>query len=357
MRDLFSWSFPLGRLFGVIVRVHWLFPVVALGVVLRVAALPVPPYAAGMWVDAVWICLLTFFCVLLHEFGHCFGARAVEGDASEILMWPLGGLAYTEVPNTPRANFITTAAGPAVNLVLCLVSGLLFCWVTNFELRPAWNPFFAPFRCESNGAVLMYNWAGDRSEQLLFLPILLYRIFWVNWVLLLLNVLVIGFPLDGGRMFQAIMWRYVGYHKATMYAVMAGFGYCILGLIISLWVNDVLLLGLAMFIYVSCRQQWIILETGGEEQPFGYDFSQGYTSLERDQAAAAPPRRKQPGMIQRWLQKRQQRKLQREQEEREAEERRMDELLEKVQRDGLQSLTDEERRFLTRVSARYRNRH
>ena len=39
---------------------------------------------------------------------------------------------------------------------------------------------------------------------------------------------------------------------------------------------------------------------------------------------------------------------------REAEDRRMDELLEKVQRDGLQSLSDEERRFLTRVSARYR---
>ena len=36
---------------------------------------------------------------------------------------------------------------------------------------------------------------------------------------------------------------------------------------------------------------------------------------------------------------------------------RMDALLEKVQREGLQALTDEERRFLTRVSARYRNRH
>ena len=50
-------------------------------------------------------------------------------------------------------------------------------------------------------------------------------------------------------------------------------------------------------------------------------------------------------------------KLQREVEQREAEERRLDELLEKVQRDGINALTDEERRFMKRVSDRYRNRH
>jgi hypothetical protein len=113
------------------------------------------------------------------------------------------------------------------------------------------------------------------------------------------------------------------------------------------------LLGLAIFIYISCRQQWIILETGGEEALFGYDFSQGYTSLERDQP---PPRRREPSFYQRWKQRRAARKLQREQEQRESEERRMDELLQKVQQEGLHSLTDEERRFLTRVSAKYRNR-
>jgi stage IV sporulation protein FB len=116
----------------------------------------------------------------------------------------------------------------------------------------------------------------------------------------------------------------------------------------------VLDLCLALFIYFSCRQQWILLETGGEDSPFGYDFSQGYTSLERDQPP--PPRRRQPNVWQRWRQRRAQRKQQLQDEQRELEERRMDELLEKVQRLGLQGLTDEERRFLTRVSAKYRNR-
>ena len=113
---------------------------------------------------------------------------------------------------------------------------------------------------------------------------------------------------------------------------------------------------LAYVIYISCRRQWIVLETGGEESLFGYDFSQGYTSLEKDNPQQTPARKKQ-NFIQRYLQQRRAKKLQREQEQQEAEERRMDELLEKIQRLGKASLTDEETRFLKRVSDRYRNRH
>jgi len=116
----------------------------------------------------------------------------------------------------------------------------------------------------------------------------------------------------------------------------------------------VLAFALAIFIASECYRQWVVLETGGDDALFGYDFSQGYTSLERDQPA--PPRRR-VSWWQRWQQRRSARKLQREQETREAEEQRMDELLEKVQRQGISALTDEERRFMKRVSDRYRNRN
>jgi hypothetical protein len=101
--------------------------------------------------------------------------------------------------------------------------------------------------------------------------------------------------------------------------------------------------------------QWIMLEGGGDDSLLGYDFSQGYTSLERDQPVPRR-RRRRPSFWQRWWQRRAARKLQRQQEQRQAEERRMDELLQKVQQKGLQSLSDEERRFLKRVSDKYRNR-
>ena len=125
-------------------------------------------------------------------------------------------------------------------------------------------------------------------------------------------MLLIGYPLDGGRMFQCILWPYVGYRQATLYAVYAGFCTMFLLLLVAFFWNEVMLLVLAFFIYTSCTQQWLLLETGGEDSLFGYDFSQGYTSLEKD--PPAPPRRKQPNFFQRWLQRRAARKLQAEQQ-------------------------------------------
>jgi hypothetical protein len=138
-------------------------------------------------------------------------------------------------------------------------------------------------------------------------------------------------------------------------SVYAGFIAAIVLMVCAVVGNELLALALAICIFFACRMQWIMLEGGGEDALLGYDFSQGYTSLERDQPAPRR-RRRRPNFWQRWWQRRVQRKLQRQQEQREAEERRMDELLAKVQQKGLQSLSDEERRFLKRVSDKYRNR-
>jgi len=88
MRDPFSWSFPIGRVFGITVRVHILLIVIFLGLYLRVAT--GKEYEPGNGVDILAILGLMFFSVLLHEFGHCYGAYLVEGEAQEVLLWPLG---------------------------------------------------------------------------------------------------------------------------------------------------------------------------------------------------------------------------------------------------------------------------
>jgi stage IV sporulation protein FB len=360
--DPMRWSLPLGRLFGINIRVHILFPVVAIGIILRVALqrdgkdwqLP-----AGAWQDMAMIVGLLFFSVLLHEFGHCFAGRWMDGEAHDILIWPLGGLAYVDVPHTPRANFVTAAGGPLVNLALCVATGIaLVFWG---QVHPIWNPFEYVLRVDAEGGMRMYSsvkqaWETVPLEGVGVAKIVLARLFWVNWVLLLINVVLIGFPLDGGRMFQAILWRYFGYRQAMLTAIFAGFLVMFIVGLASIILNELLALCLAVMIYFACRQEWIALESGSEEGPFGYDFSQGYTSLERDQGSVAPPSRRKQNWWQRWLQKRAARKMQREQDQREAEERRMDELLAKVQREGMSALTEEEKRFLKRVSDRYRNR-
>src|SRR5262245_29220660 len=106
MRDPFSWSFPIGRLFGITIKVHFLFPLVALGLLMRFTFHE--KAAPGIWVDALTLITLLFVSVLLHEFGHCFGGRAVGGNAEEVLLWPLGGLAAVEVPHRPWPHFFMT---------------------------------------------------------------------------------------------------------------------------------------------------------------------------------------------------------------------------------------------------------
>jgi Zn-dependent protease len=358
MRDPFSWSVPLGRLFGINVRVHLLFFVFVLALWLRAATAKDSPEGAGL---AMLVLLtLIFISVLLHELGHCYAARLVDGDAREIMIWPLGGLAFCEVPHTPRANFITAAGGPAVNVLLCLGAGLVLATVgywPSFDPRfdQVWLTHLRSFDGKLFGSEFAYRY-HLADYQLEAWQVLVARFFWVNWFLLLLNVLLMAFPLDGGRMLQALLWPRMGFRQSMLTAIFIGFLFMIGVGVWSLWQNEVLLLCLALFIYVECKRQWIILETGGEESVFGYDFSQGYTSLEKDQPAIAP-RRRRPNLFQRWWQRRAARKLQREQERQQAEERRMDELLEKIQREGKAALTDEEHRFLKRVADKYRNRH
>ena len=97
---------------------------------------------------------------------------------------------------------------------------------------------------------------------------------------------------DGRRPAVAVRvaWPRVGYRQATLTAVFAGFITCVVLGVYAMWQNDVLVLCLCLFVFVSCKNQWMILETGGEDPLLGhYDFSQGYTSLERGKAAARPP--------------------------------------------------------------------
>jgi stage IV sporulation protein FB len=347
MRDPFSWSLPLGRMFGITIRLHILFPILVVVVWLKA----VKDRGGDAGLEMLVVLGLLFFSVLLHEFGHCFGARLVDGEANEVLLWPLGGLANCDVPHTPRAHFITAAAGPLTNLLLCVLAGTALAFSS---LRPSLDPTVAQlWSCE------LYSWEGQGGTVfagggLAYWQVLVARFFWLNWVGFLINVLIIGFPLDGGRMFQALLWPRLGYRQAMLTAIFFGFVFMFLIAVYALVNEELLILCLAWFIYQSCKQQWIQLETGSEDTLFGYDFSQGYTSLERDQPPA--PRKKRPNFLQRWLQKRRAAKLQRQQEREAAEERRMDELLEKIQREGRQSLTDEENRFLRRVADKYRNR-
>jgi Zn-dependent protease len=366
MRDLMSFSLSLGRWFGgVNVRIHWMFFLFIIPALLRTAFFPGNPghpddkLPDGSWIDMACVLGLLTLSVLAHEYGHCIGAWSVNGSANEILIWPLGGLAFVDVPHTPRANFITTAAGPAVNLVVCLVCAALLLVVhgDGRMIQPHWwKPWDGFIGRDWRQEVALYDYAwGEVKVAPLSVAAFVHWTFWVNYVLFLLNMILVGFPMDAGRLLQAALWPRLGYRQATQIAVYAGFVTGVLLAVFGMYLRELTLCLLALFIWLMCWRQYMILETGGDDALLGhYDFSQGYTSLERDEPPARRPRRK--SWWRRWLAEREARKRQRDHEQRESEERRLDDLLDKVQRLGVTALTDEERRFMKRVSDRYRNR-
>ena len=113
---------------------------------------------------------------------------------------------------------------------------------------------------------------------------------------------------------------------------------------------------LALFIYVACQQQWILLETGGEESLFGYDFSQGYTSLERDAAGAAAAASRPNFVAALAAAPRRPQAAARAASSARPRSAAWTSCWRRSSARAWQSLTDEERRFLKRVSDRYRNR-
>ncbi len=361
MRDPFAWSFSVGALFGINIRIHVVMPIVLI-------ALPLRPlfatnlYYPGTWLDVLQILIILFISVFLHEMGHCFAARSVDGDPREILIWPLGGLASLRVPNTAHAHLISTLGGPMVNVALCLAAVIALAFAVDPSYQPPWNPFVVPQRVNADGAVEIYRWFGTLNadnkivpdQVTAFAPILLARIFYVNWTLALLNLLVLAFPLDGGKILQAVLWRYIGFRRATQNTIYSSVTVLFILAIVAIVTAEPLVLFLAGMVFAGVYNEWRALEGDADDNPFGYDFSQGYTSLEREEAPPPPPRKKKLNFFQRWLQRRAQLKLQREQEQQEADERRMDELLDKLHQSGKDALTDEEHRFMKRFSERYR---
>ncbi len=331
-----NWSFPIGRLFGIAIRLHLFFVFGALWIVVQ----SLPAADSGMSLSRGLLygggtAAMLFAIVLLHEFGHCFGARYVGGTADEILLWPLGGLASVAPPHTPSANLVTVVAGPMVNVVFCAVSSFaLVLWFGTAGAVP-WNPLhpFTPV-----GAV---GFPSEGQQWLLFF-------FGLNYMLLLFNLMPV-YPFDGGRIFQCLLWPRKGFRNATMLASGVGMvGAIVLGLI-GLLGGQYLLLGVAVFGYLTCYQQRQMLKMGAfeSENEFGYDFSKGYQSLERGSERAPRPSY--------WDRRRAAKALAREKRERQRLEslhQHVDAILAKVHDHGLDSLTPQERGILDEASHR-----
>jgi len=218
-----GWSLMIGRIAGTAVRIHITF-LIFIAWIWGASYLAEGPAAA--WSSLVFI-LLLFVCVLAHEFGHIFAARAYGIETPDVTLLPIGGVArLARIPEEPYQELLIALAGPAVNVAIAGVLLVLF----GSHAEP--NQLAA---VESNRIALV-----DRLTV-------------VNLFLALFNMIP-AFPMDGGRVLRALLAIKLGYVSATKVAATIGQALAFVFGAVGLFYNP-LLIFIALFVYFAASAE------------------------------------------------------------------------------------------------------
>jgi Zn-dependent protease/predicted transcriptional regulator len=223
-------SWRIGRIVGIDVFVHPTF-LLLLGWVVITNYL-----AHGDAMEAfgglVFI-LALFGIVVLHELGHALAARRFGIRTRGITLLPIGGIARLErIPEDPWQELVVALAGPAVNVVIASVIylGLL--------LGPGVRPVIETLK-------VIYAGSGSQIIEGGFF----HQLFWVNVSLVVFNMIP-AFPMDGGRVFRALLAMRLDYVQATQTAAVIGQGIAILFGLLGLFSNAFLIF-IAIFVWIA----------------------------------------------------------------------------------------------------------
>jgi Zn-dependent protease len=304
---------------------------------------------AGTWSGVACLGIL-LASVIVHELGHVLVANRLGATVDEVVLAPLGGIGPAPAPLDPQSELVTVMAGPLANLGACFTAAFALALQGDVSLVGLMNPFVPE-------GILVGS------------PLLvgMKLTFWVNWILVLLN-LIPAYPFDGGRAMRAtlmVLRPGMEYAQAVFFVAKVA-KLTALGLLVLAWIMRnsnpsyalqtwLALVVLAIFVFFSAKKEEAMAhQAPGDDAFLGYDFSAGYTSLER----SGPRIGTKPaaGPLVRWWKRRQEQRDQRRRELESLEDNRVDEILTQLHTSGLESLTSDDRELLNRVSARYRKR-
>ena len=174
---MFGKRITLFKLFGFPIRIEMSWLIIAVLITWSLAAGYFPQSYKNLSQAAYWImgvigALGLFMCIILHELGHSLVARHYGLKMKGIVLFIFGGVSeMPDEPAEPKVEFLMALSGPAVSGAIAAVSYA--------ASLPAWP---VPVK-----ALLSFLWQ-------------------FNAVLLVFN-LVPAFPLDGGRVLRAVLWR------------------------------------------------------------------------------------------------------------------------------------------------------
>ncbi len=226
-----NWSFRIARVFGIDIKVHITFFLIIL-----LGALPWIEYGLSGALFGITLILLLFLCVTLHELGHSVVAQYFGVPVRQIVLMPLGGIAFLERnPEKPLHELLIAIAGPLVNVTIAAILLLV------------------------TGAGLLLGGLDGRTlmDSNLLQPSLSSMLIWLleaNIALVLFNMIP-AFPLDGGRVLRSVLSMLMSAKRATQISAAIGQSLAILLGILGLFSGNFLLVLVAVFIFFGAGQE------------------------------------------------------------------------------------------------------
>lgn len=194
--------------------------------------------ATTYWAMGIAGALGLFFSIIFHEMSHSLVARQYGLPIRGITLFIFGGVAeMEEEPKDAKTEFLMAIAGPIASLLLALVFGLCATISINFGATAAVSGIFS-YLSLINGVLALFN-------------------------------LVPAFPLDGGRVLRAALWRWKGDVRwATRIAARAGSGFGLVLIILGVlnilsgnFVGGMWWFLIGMFLIGAARGSYIQLQT------------------------------------------------------------------------------------------------
>jgi Zn-dependent protease len=217
MLNIRQGSIHLLRFAGIDLYLHWSWFLVALYEIESRKG----QYSSIAWNALEYMAL--FAIVLMHEFGHALACRQVGGTANQILLWPLGGVAYVNPPQRPGATLWSIAAGPLVNVALLPI--LVGVFVMGRSM----------------------GWPTAHHDLYIFVR----AVMGINISLLVFNILPI-YPLDGGQILRSLLWFLVGRARSLMAATIFGLVGITAFFGLALWMQSIWLGIISVFMLMVC---------------------------------------------------------------------------------------------------------
>jgi Zn-dependent protease len=216
-------SLKISRLFGIDVFVHPTFWLLPLFVFLSSSA----SLGADHAVLDLAVLFAVFGCVALHEFGHALAAMRYGIRTLDITLYPIGGVArLVNMPDRPWPEIVVALAGPLVNVGIAAgIVGLM----------------------ALNGITLLESLNGGPSLEAFWSRLLVANVFLVAFNL------IPAFPMDGGRVFRAVVSWFTDRLSATEIASAVGAGIALILGLIGLWQSQFMLVILAAFVFLAGR--------------------------------------------------------------------------------------------------------